>query len=494
MASVVSDPNGRKRVQFVAPDGSRKTVRLGKVDRRTAEGVCRHVEALLAARISGQPVPRETAVWLAGVGEGLLEKLRAVGLVETNRPKVPTLVELVETYRSARTDVKPGTAVNLGQAAKNLVAYFGPDRRIDQVTEADAEDYYRHLLATGKAHNTARRLTGRAKQFFSYAVRARLLSHNPFAGLKTATGGNPQRQEYVSIETARRVIEACPSAEWRLIVALCRFAGLRCPSEHLALTWGDVLWDRGRFVVRSSKTEHHEGKGQRIVPIFPELRPYLEEAFELAEPGSVYVIGRNRLSGRKDGMLNGINVNWRTQLLRILRRAGVRPWPRLFHALRASCQTDLAGRFPAHVVCDWLGNSLAVAREHYLQVTDDHYEQAVQGGVKSGAREAQNPTQQEAAYSRKETQVSAELAEPQGNERLLASPCEVVQGCTVTLRGLEQSLNSAENSAFLVSGGAKSDARDAAWVELAGIWSRLKPGQRRELLACAQRLLGGDRP
>ena len=62
MASIVNDPNGRRRIQFVSPDGSRKTIRLGKVDRKTAEGVCRHVEALLVAKISGQPVPRDTAV------------------------------------------------------------------------------------------------------------------------------------------------------------------------------------------------------------------------------------------------------------------------------------------------------------------------------------------------------------------------------------------------------------------------------------------------
>ena len=30
MASVVNDPNGRRRILFVAPDGSRRTVRLGK--------------------------------------------------------------------------------------------------------------------------------------------------------------------------------------------------------------------------------------------------------------------------------------------------------------------------------------------------------------------------------------------------------------------------------------------------------------------------------
>jgi hypothetical protein len=38
-----------------------------------------------------------------------------------------------------------------------------------------------------------------------------------------------------------------------------------------------------------------------------------------------------------------------------------------------------------HVVCYWIGNKLAVAAEHYLQVTEAHYEQAVQKAVQLAA-------------------------------------------------------------------------------------------------------------
>lgn len=51
-----------------------------------------------------------------------------------------------------------------------------------------------------------------------------------------------------------------------------------------------------------------------------------------------------------------------------------RPWPKLFQNMRSSRETDLAAVFPIHVVCAWLGNSPAVARKHYLQVTDADFE------------------------------------------------------------------------------------------------------------------------
>lgn len=49
----------------------------------------------------------------------------------------------------------------------------------------------------------------------------------------------------------------------------------------------------------------------------------------------------------------------------------------------------LADRFPIHVVCQWLGNTQAVAQEHYLQVTDDHFAAALE----SPKPPSENPTQ-----------------------------------------------------------------------------------------------------
>ena len=110
--------------------------------------------------------------------------------------------------------------------------------------------------------------------------------------------------------------------------------------------------------------------------MFPELQPYLQEAFELAAPGAEQVISRYRKS----------NANLRTQLLRILRKAGVEPWPRLFQNLRATRETELADAFPLHVVTTWLGNTPKVADKHYLQVTPEHYALAVaQGGANAKA-------------------------------------------------------------------------------------------------------------
>ena len=51
---------------------------------------------------------------------------------------------------------------------------------------------------------------------------------------------NPDRQRFIDQATIAKVIDACPNAEWRTLVALSRYAGLRVPSEALLLRWQDI--------------------------------------------------------------------------------------------------------------------------------------------------------------------------------------------------------------------------------------------------------------
>ena len=159
---------------------------------------------------------------------------------------------------------------------------------------------------------------------------------------------------------------------------------MRCPSEVLSLRWQDIDWAAGKATVTSPKTEHHPGKDTRVIPLFPELRAILEEAFEAAPEGAVYVVDEKYRKAAM-GKAGWRNCNLRTTFEKIVRRAGLTPWPRLFHNLRASRQTELAERFPSHVVCGWLGNSEDIARKHYYQTTDAHFAQATAGPVESGA-------------------------------------------------------------------------------------------------------------
>jgi integrase len=408
MASIGHEAGGRRRILFVAPDGKRKTIRLGKVTQRAAEAIKTKVEALVVSACTGLPLDDEVARWVASRDSAMVEKLAAVGLVPKRH--AAKLGAFLDEYIASRADVKRSTAIVYGHTRRCLVEYFGSDKALHEVTPRDG-DRWRLWLVTEEllADNTVRRRCGIAKQFFRAAVRDRLIAENPFRDLVAAVRRNDKRYYFVTQEEAQKVLEACPSVEWRLLFALSRFGGLRCPSEHHGLRWVDVDWERERITIHSPKTEHHEGGATRQIPIFPELRSPLEEMWEEAEPGTEYVFSHRV----------GWDRSLRTRLWEIIGRAGLTAWPKLWQNLRSTRETELAERFPMHVVCAWIGNSPAVAAKHYLQVTDEHFRQ----GITETKSAAQNPAQQMAEMACNPMQHKTENPG-------LSGVCESVQCCT----------------------------------------------------------------
>ena len=93
----------------------------------------------------------------------------------------------------------------------------------------------------------------------------------------------------------------------------------------------------------------------------------------------MYVVGgpqgdKYRLASQ--GPNGWVNCNLRTTFLKVIRKAGLTPWPRLFHNLRASCETDLLAELPIASVTAWIGHSVEVALKHYAQVRTGDFDRA----------------------------------------------------------------------------------------------------------------------
>ncbi|WP_437231163.1 tyrosine-type recombinase/integrase [Planctomicrobium sp. SH661] len=394
---------------------------------RNALAIKYRVETLLASNLSGTALEADTAKWTREIDDSLADKLARVGLIPKRTSSgTITTGDLTKRFIASNASTKESTKIVWRRCQRLLVAYFGEERSIDSITVGDARDFREWMLregnqkqpGTGLEENTVRKMCSVAAQFFGNAIDREWLLKNPFAvkGIPRTVRENRSREFIVTPEMAEKVLAACPDAEWRLIFALSRYGGLRCPSEHMALRWSDVLWDRDRIIVTAPKTEHHEGKGTRVIPIFPELRPHLEQAFDEAEPGTEFLINRYRSS----------ESNLRTQLNRIIRRAGLTPWAKPFHTLRATRETELAHEHPIHVVCEWIGNSMTVAARHYLSVTETDFRKA-----------AQNPAQYTAVYSSKDSQLSKP-----GNEETpvfpgFATRCKLLPRKGMDVTGLE---------------------------------------------------------
>lgn len=306
MASIANDPNGRRRILFVAPDETRRAIRLGKCDRKSAEAIARHVEALLSAKIGGQPIPRDTAAWLAGIGTTLRDKLAAVGLIEALQRL--TVGEFLTSWLAGKKadGHKPTSLRAWGQTVDAIVERFG-GHLLRSLVHANGEAFRSAMQERGLRATTIHKRLGHARQMFEDAVRLGHISANPWKHVRQRSGDPSERRAYVTVPDAERVISHCPSMSWKLLVALARFGGLRVPSEAFSLTWGDIDWERSRLSIPSPKTGHL-GKPHRVIPLFPLLRPHLEAAFEQAPEGSIFIFPeqwRERAT-RDDGWLEQI--------------------------------------------------------------------------------------------------------------------------------------------------------------------------------------------
>jgi len=168
---------------------------------------------------------------------------------------------------------------------------------------------------------------------------------------------------------------------------LARLAGLRTHSETSLLTWADVDWERSRLNVRSPKTEHHKGHERRTVPIVPKLLKLLQDAFAAAPEGQerILTIGKGGFTQRT--------------IIAAVKRAGVDRWPRLWQAMRTSCEKEWAMTFPQYAVSKWIGHSITVSGKHYANsVPDELFDKAVCTGA------AQNEAQQPSEMTENDTQ------------------------------------------------------------------------------------------
>jgi len=504
-------------------DGTRRAIRLGKVPVKVAESVLRRVEQLVAAAIAGTPHDADLSAWLAAVPPVLYRRLVRVGLAVPRAEDVAapvvtetTLQELIEKFVS-RTIAKPATVKIYQQTAASLRAFFGGAAPLSAVTHERAEDWRKwlsrpHPIIVGRAQTevvkslataTQAKRVEVARQIFAKAVAWDMIARNPFEGVRGGSKVNTARMRFVTREETEAVLTACPRAEWRVIVALCRYAGLRCPSELIGLRWADLDWDANLLRVRSVKTEHHgRDHAWRFVPVGDDLRKVLADCYADAD-------AEEMIPGLTDG-----TVNLRTEFSRIVVRAGLAMWEKPFQNLRSSCETDWFRQYPGRIndVARWMGHSPEIAMRHYLQVVPQGVDDATATetgepvrrptsrtvSLPSGAA-AQNPAQQTPELGRKGRQPRE--AEMRISRENAGSPRKAWAGGSprVGATGFEQPPFLPRKCEVRILGGAESGAllagprdRDPLLRLVVRRWRRLSAEARLAIVEIATTIAKGE--
>ncbi len=199
-----------------------------------------------------------------------------------------------------------------------------------------------------------------AKSIFKQAAEDDLLIFNPFDRLKVRPPKPDKNWHYVTLGQLDRLLDACPSLGWKMLISLCRLAGLR-RGEALDLPWSAVDWHSRILTVFASKTERHGGN-KRVVPIQPKLLALLTDAKANAPP-------------EEDRICGGVSRHCLWRNFQVIRKhAGLAHWEDAFQVMRRNCETDWAQHFPQYAVSEWIGHDITVSAVHYLAVPMELYQ------------------------------------------------------------------------------------------------------------------------
>lgn len=381
MAKLSPRGEGKWGIHF---NQSRSNIYLSGKSREEAETWRLHVNHLIDCHEKAAPYCIETSEWLDTLADKEYEKLVKLELckprLHISASKVPGLCEVF--LQSKAAGCKPASIEVYKKVTDNVVAFFG-DRWVQSINPTDADRFWTFLITNANRHTgkglsptTATKRMNIVREIWGFASKERLVDlkcGNPFAKQSKwgFTEKNDDRLVEVSSKSIKKIINACESTEGRLLIAMGRWGGLRIPSEVRNLLWKHVDFKESKITLLPPKTARYAGKGKRMIPIFPEIKPLLNAQAQEAEQAGLglddYVFQTHRFANSGSA---------HTFLKAAALKVGILPWPKLWQNLRSTRETELIAEFGGEVACKWIGNSVKVAVQHYLNVNKSTYKKA----------------------------------------------------------------------------------------------------------------------
>lgn len=352
------------RIRFYR-NGRHQSLSLNsKYTRAEAEEIATMLDRWTLAEQKGEPLDRMTRTFFETSPAYLRQRFATIGIIEARAAY--TLDEAwSEFFAEKSAEVSASSQIIWKQMGDRLSRLFNFRRLVSEITELEALES-RKRLAEVYSEATVAMTIGRFRTFWSWCVKHDAAPTNVYENVRKGSTVNRSKDFQIPREWTERILDACPSQNWRTLFVLWRVAGLR-QQEPLQLTWSCVNWEKKRLLVPSPKTSRYEGRESRLLPLFPILERELSASWEEVPEGEKYVVWENR---RK---------NFDTGFKRILFWAGLQPWQKLFQNMRASAENDLVeDGYPAHVVGEWIGHTPKVQLKHYLRTLDSYFDKATQ--------------------------------------------------------------------------------------------------------------------
>jgi integrase len=206
--------------------------------------------------------------------------------------------------RKARDSSKATMARYRGHA-KAFIEWLGDTRAskpLESITTSDMEQWKRALQDRGVVGKTVISYLKDIGSIYRSAIREGLLTHNPVGAVETPDTSDSRERKPFTAEEVSKLLNAAPSKEWRGMILVAAFTGLRL-GDAARLRWDCVDLQKKIITVIPAKTKRK--KVEVKIPIHPDLLSYLSKATITEDSPDSYVF--TELSKRGIGDRSGLS-------------------------------------------------------------------------------------------------------------------------------------------------------------------------------------------
>jgi len=258
---------------------------------------------------------------------------------------------------------------------KTIIPALG-DRRLDQITVAEIEEYKTNRLQAGLAGATVNRGLSLLKHLFNIAIRKGYLDKNPVKDVKFCREASWRHKYILSGPEIQKLLEAA-APHLRPILIVAFGTGLR-KGDILNLRWDNLDFDSHLIHLMMQKTEE---------PIEIPMLPIVEDTLQRLKAEREATMGAGDtlfpfvfMSTRRGRRSNEYSqfVDIKTSFHAALRRADLDGRGYRFHDIRRTFASMLSNSgVPLLIIQRLLGHRSVKTTERYLNVKLEEIRQAV---------------------------------------------------------------------------------------------------------------------
>ena len=181
-----------------------------------------------------------------------------------------------EWLRRKARDSSKATMARYNGHSEALLSWLGNGRRkkpLESLTAQDARKWREALQDEGRAGKTVLAYMKDAGAVYRAAIREGLVSFNPFTALEAIDTSDSQERKPFTSEEVSLLMEAAPSEEWRGLILVAAFTGLRL-GDAARLSWASIDLESKKIILIPSKTK--KKKREVRIPIHSDLLAFLE--------------------------------------------------------------------------------------------------------------------------------------------------------------------------------------------------------------------------